>query len=153
MKNKVTRQTASMEDYLKAVVFLLNEGEEATITNISNLLGVKKPSVSAAVTKLTEQGLMEHEKYGPVKLTTDGLKIAKDVTHRHNTLRQFLVEILKVPEEIAQEDACCMEHLLSRTSLKKLSKFTEFTLNNPSVVHSTDKDFEHFLTHMGKEVQ
>ncbi|MDD4873949.1 MAG: metal-dependent transcriptional regulator [Dehalococcoidales bacterium] len=142
----INRQSASMEDYLEAVVFLLKDRKKPTITNISSLLGVKKPSVTAAVTKLAEQGLVEHEKYGMVKLTGDGLKIARDVSHRHNTLRQFLVEILKVPAEVAGKDACHMEHLLSKTSLDRLSEYTEFILKSPSGMTGSLKYSEHFFT-------
>jgi DtxR family Mn-dependent transcriptional regulator len=121
------------------MVFLLQDNKKPTITNISNLLGVKKPSVTAAVTKLSEQGFVEHERYGLVKLTAAGLKIARDVSQRHNTLRHFLVEILKVPDEIAEEYACRME--LSQVSLDRLSNFTEFILNSPSGLEDFERSF------------
>jgi DtxR family Mn-dependent transcriptional regulator len=101
--------------------------------------------VTSAIARLTEQGLVEHQKYGPVKLTNEGLKIARDVCKRHNTLKRFLVEILKVSPEIAEDDACRMEHLLSQISLDRLSKLTEFTLDSPSEIPASLKDFEDYL--------
>ena len=125
----VTGQSASMEDYLEAVV-MLGEGEKAVrVTQISKALGVKKPSVTSALTKLSREGLVEHARYGHVKLTAEGERIAQDVYRRHETLRHFLAEILNVDPEIAAEDACRMEHILSPASLERLAKFEEFLLN------------------------
>jgi DtxR family Mn-dependent transcriptional regulator len=141
----VTHQTASMEDYLKAIILLSQGDEEATVTKISNFIGVKKPSVTCALVKLSEIGLVTHKKYGHVALTPEGLKIAQDVYHRHKTLRHLLVEILKVDPEVADEDACRMEHFLSPSSLERLAKFIEFVLDRPQGISECLKSFHLYL--------
>ena len=124
-------QSASMEDYLEAIALLSERDNEVRVTEISRALGVKKPSVTSALTKLTQEGLIKHERYGQAKLTTKGQRIAQDVFHRHETLRHFLTEILKVDPKVAANDACKMEHTVSPVTLEKLAKFVEFMLGQP----------------------
>jgi DtxR family Mn-dependent transcriptional regulator len=120
-----TRRTARTEDYLKTIAILGDGGKTVSVTEISKALGVKKPSVTSALKKLSRQGLVEHERYGLVTLTAEGNKIAQDVIHRHEVLRRFLVEVLKVDPEVAAEDACQMEHVMSLTSLEELESFAK----------------------------
>jgi len=143
----VTGQSASMEDYLEAIAILAEKSKPVKVTEISKALGVKKPSVTSALGKLSQQGLVEHKRYGHVQLTTEGERIAQDVFHRHEVLRHFLVEILNVDPEIAAEDACKMEHSLSPTSLERLAKFEEFVLNCPRGEPEWLKGFNYYFEH------
>ena len=125
------KQSASMEDYLEAIAMLRGEGKVVKVKQISQMLGVRMPSVTSALKKLSEKELVEHERYGCVELTAKGDKIAEDVIYRHQTLCRFLVEILNVDPKTASEDACKMEHAISPASLERLTKFLEFVLNCP----------------------
>jgi len=147
VENVATRQTASMEDYLEAIVILAQEGKPAKVTEIGKALGVKKPSVTSALAKLSEAGLVQHEKYGDVVLTAKGGRIAQDVYRRHRILRQFLVEILNVDPAVAEGDACRMEHVLSSTSLERLAAFIEFVLNCPRGEPEWLKGFNYYFQH------
>ena len=142
-----TQQTGSMEDYLEAIALLRMQGKPVRVTEISKALGVKKPSVTSALRKLSRAGLVEHEKYGRVQLTQEGERIAQDIYRRHEVLRRFLVEILNVDPEIAAEDACKMEHSLSPTSLERLAKFEEFVLNCPRGQPVWLKGFNYYFEH------
>lgn len=124
-------QTASMEDYLEAVVMLRSRGGGVRVKHISQELGVKAPSVSAALRKLSEDGLVEHERYGQVRLTPAGEKTARNVLHRHEVLRRFLIGILGIAPDIAREDACRMEHSVSAVTLERFSKLVEFAADCP----------------------
>jgi DtxR family Mn-dependent transcriptional regulator len=141
----VNGQTASMEDYLEAMFILVEQGKPVKVTEIGKALGVKKPSVTSALAKLSEAGLVQHEKYGDVVLTDEGKRIAQDVYWRHRTLRQFLVEILNVDPAVAEGDACRMEHVLSSTSLERLAKFIEFVLNCPRGEPEWLKGFNYYF--------
>jgi len=122
-----------MEDYLESII-MLREGKEAVrVSQMSKALGVKMPSVTSALKKLSQQGLVEHQRYGRARLTPDGERIAKDVLRRHEALRRFVTEILNVDPEIAEADACKMEHSISPVTQKKLAKFIEFVLSRPKV--------------------
>ena len=147
MEETATHQTASMEDYLKAIALLSQEEERATVTNISKLLKVKKPSVTSAMVKLSLNGLVVHKRYGSIELTPEGLKTAQDVYHRHRILRYLLVDILKVDPEIAEDDACRMEHSLSPSSLERLDQFIKFTKNCPQGTPDCLGGFNYYLKH------
>jgi len=112
-----------MEDYLEAIMLLDREQEGATVTSISRFLDVKKPSVTAALSKLSDSGLVEHQKYGSIGLTAEGRRTARDVYHRHTTLLSFLTDVLGVDAATAEEDACKLEHSLSAASVNKLTDF------------------------------
>ena len=147
MENTAISQTASMEDYLEAIVILEEQGNPAKVTEIGKSLGVKKPSVTSALAKLSEAGLVQHKKYGDIVLTAEGESIAQDVYQRHRTLRHFLVEILNVDPVIADDDACRVEHVLSRESLERLAKFIEFVLNCPRGEPEWLEGFNYYLKH------
>ena len=138
-------RTTSMEDYLEAISMLAERGKAVRVTQISQALGVKKPSVTAALKRLKEAGLAQHERYGYVELTTEGERIAEEVFRRHEALRRFMTEILGVASEIAVEDACRMEHSLSPASLERLTKFVEFVLTyrKPKWLKEFDSYFKH----------
>ncbi|MGB2855221.1 MAG: metal-dependent transcriptional regulator [Dehalococcoidia bacterium] len=143
----ISEQTASMEDYLEAIAKLREEEPEVRVTQISKRLGVKKPSVTAALHKLSEDGLVQHPRYGTVELTRQGQRIAGEVMRRHEVLFRFLSEILGIDQGIAQEDACNMEHLLSPTSLEKLAKFVEFVLTCPKGEPAWLEGFNYYFEH------
>ena len=143
----VTGQTASMEDYLEAIALLSEGSKPVKVTQISKALGVKKPSIVSALTKLSEAGLVVHEKYGRVELTAEGEKIAQNVYRRHETLRHFLLDILNVDSKVAEEDACRLEHSLSSPSLERLAKFIEFVLNCPRGEPEWLKGFNYYFEH------
>ena len=141
------RHTASMEDYLEAIAVLRDGPMPVRVSQISKALGVKMPSVSAALKKLSEDGLVDHERYGYVTLTAKGSKVAGDVFRRHETVRQFLSEILSLDPYIAEEDACKMEHTLSPDTVHRLSKFVEFVAMCPCGEPEWLKGFNYYVEH------
>lgn len=147
MKDTHGQQTESMEDYLETIALLKEEGRPVSVTAISKVMGVKKPSVDWALGKLSEAGLVLHKKYGDVKLTDEGAILAQDVYKRHTMLRQFLVDILAVDDETANADACRMEHVLSRTSLSRLEMFIDFVLKSPHGIPEWLKGFNYYIEH------
>ena len=140
-------QTASMEDYLEAVSILCREGKVVRVKQISQALGVKMPSVTAALRKLSEEGLVKHEPYGYVELTTEGDEAAKNIFHRHEVLRHFLRDVLSIDPQTAQEDACRIEHAISSASLERLAKFVEFVAACPQDKPSWLKNYSYYLKH------
>jgi DtxR family Mn-dependent transcriptional regulator len=126
-----TKQSASMEDYLESILVLGEGGGAVRVSQISQALGVKMPSVTSALARLSRDGLVEHQRYGRVQLTPAGERIARDVFRRHEALRQFLTEILAIDPVTAVDDACKMEHTISPATQQKLAKFVEF-VNSPS---------------------
>jgi len=140
-------QTASMEDYLESVAMLRSRGKAVRVKEISVALGVKMPSVTAALKRLTDEGLVVHEKYGRVKLTAAGEKAAKNVFRRHEVLRRFLIGVLDIDPETAREDACRMEHAISPVSLERLSKFLTFVESCPRNEPPWLGNYRYYLEH------
>ncbi|MBN1369321.1 MAG: metal-dependent transcriptional regulator [Dehalococcoidaceae bacterium] len=143
----VKRHSSSIEDYLEAIMLASLEGSKVTVTQISQVMGVKKPSVTSAIARLLEMGMVAHEKYGEIVLTEKGSRVAQDVYVRHQALRRFLVEILNVDEEVATDDACRMEHYLSSTSVDRLNKFIEFVMDCPQGRPIWLDGFNYFVSH------
>ena len=75
--------TKSLEDYLEAILILEKGHDEVRVTDIANFLDISKPSVNKAVKILKDEKLIDFEKYGKIKLTAQGTKIAKDIFFRH----------------------------------------------------------------------
>lgn len=138
-------QTASMEDYLEAVAVLRSKRRVVRVKHISQELGVKAPSVTAALRKLSDDGLVEHERYGQVKLTPAGDRTARDVFNRHEVLRRFLTDVLGVNVETARNDACRMEHSISPVALERLSKFLEYLEARSQQGSPCLEDYQHYL--------
>ena len=105
--------SASLEDYLEMIFILHRKGGEVRVTDIASSLKVSKPSVNRAVGALKEAGLL-------IALTPEGETRAAQVLRRHRMIRHFLHHTLGVPEEIAEEDACRMEHVVSAQTIQHL---------------------------------
>ncbi|NLJ87166.1 MAG: metal-dependent transcriptional regulator [Epulopiscium sp.] len=117
--------TFVMENYLEAIYELSNENSGARVSDIAERLGVTKASVNNAMATLAEKGLVINEKYKEVFLTPTGLEKAKRTANKHHIIRKFLTDILKVNPEIADEDACSIEHVISWDSINAMQEFME----------------------------
>lgn len=117
-------QSAAMQDYLEAILNISETAGVVRVTDIAAELKIAKASVSQALSNLKKLGLVNQEPYGAVELTCTGKKQAFEIRHRHHVLRDFL-ETLGVDTEIADEDACLMEHVVSKETIDKLIKFFE----------------------------
>lgn len=115
--------SSNMEDYLEAITILKKEKNIVRVKDLSNVLGVKKPSVSGALKVLLSGGFIMHKKYGDISLTKKGESVAKKVYQKHETLVEFLNNVLGVDSETSSKDACKMEHAMSTVTLAKLGKF------------------------------
>jgi DtxR family transcriptional regulator, Mn-dependent transcriptional regulator len=147
-KQAVPREhTASMEDYLEAIANLGGGKKVVRAKQISEMLGVKMPSVTSAVKKLSEQELVEHERYGHIKLTSEGAKVARDVIRRHDALTCFFGQALGIDQETAEEDACKIEHVISSLSMERLTKFVEFMAACPLGRANFPSRYEYYLQH------
>jgi DtxR family Mn-dependent transcriptional regulator len=117
--------TARVEDYLEAVLEIEMTGEIATVTQIAANLGVTKATVTAALKRLKQEKLLEHERYGDVLLTEDGRARALAVYRRHEFLSDFFVRILGFSRERAQKVSCVMEHEIDEQTERRLAAFTD----------------------------
>ena len=105
----------SAENYLETILVLSKKLPVVRSVDISNELGFKKSSVSIAMKNLREKGHITVTDAGYIYLTESGKQIADMIYERHELLSSWLVR-LGVPEEIATEDACRIEHMISKES-------------------------------------
>ncbi len=117
--------SASKQDYLETILEFSSDTGQARSIDIARTLGVSRASVNKSLGFLKDSGLIEHEHYGDIKLTETGLRMAKAVRARHETLKRFLEEVLKVSPETAERDACRMEHAISPETASKLRDYLE----------------------------
>ena len=113
--------TASLEDYLKAIYFLHKSDSAVRLIDIAERLSVSKPSAWSAVSQLSEMGLVEHIKFGPVQLTAQGIEAAQSLTAKHETIKLFLMRVLNIGEALAGSEACAIEHTICDTTLAQMA--------------------------------
>ena len=111
----------SAENYLETILMLSKKLPVVRSVDIANELGFKKSSVSIAMKNLREKNHITVTDAGFIYLTDSGKNIAEMIYERHEFLSSWLVS-LGVPTEIAAEDACKMEHILSKESYNALKK-------------------------------
>ena len=111
----------SAENYLETIYVLHEKKGMVRSIDIANELGFSKPSVSVAMKNLRENGYISVSSEGYITLEPRGLEIAEKIYERHTLLTTWLMA-LGVPEEIASEDACRLEHVLSAESFEAIKK-------------------------------
>lgn len=117
--------TPSMEDYLKAIHSLKNERGYVRVKDIADKMDITMPSVSSALKNLEKQKLVRHSRYDLVGLTPKGTKVAEDICSRHRVIKNFLSQVLGLDAEIAEKDACGIEHTISPETFQSLVRFLE----------------------------
>ena len=113
----------SGEDYIETIYLLKKKNGYVRSIDVANELGFSRPSVSRAVGILKENGFITVADDGELELTDEGLKKAKSVYDRHTNLTKFLMLTAKVNEEIAENDACRIEHIISPETFKGIKKY------------------------------
>ena len=112
----------SAENYLETILVLSETLPVVRSVDVANELGFKKSSVSVAMKNLREKEHITVTDAGFIYLTESGRKIAEMIRERHQLLTMWLTK-LGVPEEIASEDACKLEHVLSAESFEAIKKY------------------------------
>ncbi len=118
--------SAKMEDYLEAIYVLGGTRDGARVGDVARHVNVHKSTATAALHVLAEQGLVEYEPYKPVKLARRGMRLGACIYERHETLRNFLVEVLGIKEDTAAETACKLEHVIPPEVIERFTAFAEF---------------------------
>ena len=132
IKKDNTQLTPSMEDYLEMIYRLSINTGFTRIHDLSNILHVRPPSVTRMVNKLTELGLINHEKYGVVRLTELGKLRGHILLKRHNIIEVFL-KSLGVTESLLEETEK-IEHTVSKETLICIADFLSFLEENPEIL-------------------
>ena len=111
----------SAENYLETILILTQQNGAVRSIDIVNHMDVSKPSVSVAMKKLRGNGYIEMDAEGYITLTPSGMSIADKMLERHNLISDWLIS-LGVSPQIAMEDACRIEHVLSEESFDAIKR-------------------------------
>ena len=114
----------SAENYLETILMLSKRLPVVRSVDISNEIGFKKSSVSVAMKNLREKNHITVSDAGFINLTQSGREIAEMIYERHEFLSKWLIS-LGVPAETATEDACKIEHVLSKESFQAIKDFVK----------------------------
>ena len=104
--------SSALEDYLESIYEISKQKTSVRITDIALALKISKPSVNRAVNTL-------------IILTEKGFELGEAVYHRHTMIKKFLVNVLHIPEDDAEKEACQIEHNISQNTVEKMKSFME----------------------------
>jgi len=141
----VDNLTETMEDYIEAIKLLEEEHRTVRVKHIAEKMSVKMPTVSSALSVLSKKNLVRYEKYDYVELTEQGERVALSLLKRHEAIKRFLIDILQINPEIAEKDACGMEHHISKQTVDHILKFLQYIEGCPRSENLCMKNFKVFL--------
>ena len=116
----------SMEDYLEYILVLSQCIDRVRSVDVASYLGFSKPSVSHAVKLMVNQELISLNENKIITLTEKGRAIAQETYNRHLFFTDMLTAI-GVPKEVAQEDACRIEHVISKEPFEAIKNYYKKT--------------------------
>ena len=111
----------SAEDYLECILKLSKQRPVVRSIDIANDMNYSKPSISVAMKNLRLNGYINVDESGFITLTASGMEIASNIYDRHLILKKWL-EFLGISPETAEQDACKIEHTLSKETYTALRK-------------------------------
>ncbi len=117
-----TFMNESSENYLETILLLGKKYPVVRAVDIANELDFKKSSVSIAMKNLREKGHITVSEQGFICLTDAGREIAEMIYERHQLISSWLMK-LGVPEKTATEDACKIEHAISKESFEAVKNY------------------------------
>lgn len=132
--------TKSLEDYIEYIYTSLSNGEELKAIDIAKKFNISRASVSEALIRLCELGLVIYEGRKGIIVTEKGEIEAKRVIKKHQILLDFLHKTLNIEFEKASDNACKIEHVIDDDVVSILEKFNQFSDKN-----NLKKDFVEFV--------
>lgn len=125
--------SAAVEDYLEQILELINTKGYARVVDIARGLGISQASVTNMVQRLDAEGLLKYEKYRGLALTTAGETLARNITHRHQLLTDFL-KLLGLADDVIYHDVEGMEHHISPPTLRAIEALTAQLRRQPALL-------------------
>ncbi len=114
----------SAENYLETILILYERKGAVRSIDIASEMEFSKPSVSVAMKHLRERGCITVDQDGYITLTEEGRSIAEGVYERHLLFTRWLTS-LGVPDDVAAEDACRIEHVISEETFRAIQKHVD----------------------------
>ena len=122
--------THSSMHHLMAIYDLLKDKGYARGIDVANYLDISRSSVSVTLHKLLDKGFIKEDDNKFFHLTEEGKELTNDVLSIRRIVKMFFIEVLGLPPDIAEEDACKIEHLLNHQTGEKLFKLVDYYLSD-----------------------
>ena len=119
------------QEYIEVIRDLEKINRVARVKDIARARGVTCANVSVAMNNLAKKELINHEQYGHIVLTAEGNRLARTLERRHQGIKKFLVGVLMLDADLAETEACKLEHVMSPKSLQAMSDFLLFVEKCP----------------------
>jgi DtxR family Mn-dependent transcriptional regulator len=148
--SKMPELTSNLEDYLEVIFLLQREQRAARAKDIADRLGVQRASVTGALQSLSQKGLVNYHPYSSVTLTDLGQELAEQIDHRHRVLTDFLGRFLQLPSDVAEANACRLEHHIDDQALERLIAFVRFVQQCPRTGEDWMRAFTRLCQESGK---
>src|SRR5438132_6648049 len=133
MPDKPVARSSAVEDYLEQILDLINTKGYARVADIAQGLKISQASVTNMVQRLDAEGLLKYEKYRGLVLTTAGETLARNITHKHQLLTDFL-KLLGIDEQVIYHDVEGMEHHISPPTLRAIEALTNALERQPALL-------------------
>jgi DtxR family transcriptional regulator, Mn-dependent transcriptional regulator len=134
--------THSSAHYLTAIERLRGQNGYARVTDVAQRLGISRGAASRAISVLKERGWIEEDPHRMLLLTEGGRELALMVERNYRVVEGFLEEVLGIPGDVAREDACKMEHLLSPVTAGSLLKMIRLLEGNRSLMRRLKEELK-----------
>jgi DtxR family Mn-dependent transcriptional regulator len=120
----------TLEEYIEVIYALEATDGRAMTGRIAAKMKIRPSSVTEMLQKLQREGLLDYETYAGAILTPSGIRLAKDLEKKHDAIAGFL-KILGVEKEVAERDACQIEHHVSHETIDRVGKFVSLCRRDP----------------------
>jgi len=136
--------TAGLEDYIEAIYIAEINQKSLKGVDIAKMMNISRASVSEALSKLTAKGLVVYKSHGSINLTPRGVSEAESVYSKHKILKNFFESVLSIPPDVAEINACKIEHIISQNVINEIIKFTQYCNKYPEIIdkYRREKDNE-----------
>jgi len=145
--NKKIQLTESQETYLEAIYHIANQKGAARAKDIAQKLNVRASSVTTALKNLGKLELINYTPYDIITLTRKGKSVAKEIHQRHTALHSFLVDVLGVEAQEADDAAARMEHSVPKSIIERLIQYSEYVKTCNPATSSWDSEAGYSCEH------
>jgi len=134
---EIAEMSKRMEEYLEALYLLYINKRIIRLKDLAERLNVKPASIVGYLEKLSQGGYVDYRKREYIKLTEKGFRAARKIYKRHIIIRKFLETLLDIPGELADEDACYIEHGLNQFTIERIILFMDFCYKDKDNLKTT----------------
>jgi DtxR family Mn-dependent transcriptional regulator len=121
----------SLENYLEAILHIVDDKQAAKPRDVARKMKVSNSSVTGALRSLAEKGLINYAPFEVVTLTPAGRAIAETMAQRHGIFKDFFVNVLSITPPEADRVACALEHVISPQILERFVSFLKHVEKEP----------------------